>query len=245
MSKKIKKNTPSAPQVDIADMGRTSWFSAHKSGATEKRLITHTPAFLFGVMFLWLLFSYKKFLAFVTLVVGKIVDFLNSVQTILELLGVESIDVATIDCNKVAIITIAVVTIILLLCEWSSVSQEKERMRKAANTYYYFYKDMVEIVDQNKKKREAIRTLNGVVSCRIDTPKTGLFMAILVSILKFNTREIWKRREDYSDVIITTTGNPLETIVLNDVENPGKLLENIRKHYPTATNLSVGNSFNL
>ena len=119
-----------------------------------------------------------------------------------------------------------------------------------SNTYYYFYKDMLEIVDQNKGQRVAIRTLNGIVSYKVDAPVKSKrardkFMAALVSVLRRDSREYWKYKHEFADVIITTTGDLGESIVLRDVAEPDVLIANIKKHYHTATNLSVGNSFNI
>ena len=247
--KKAKPEVVATSKVNIADCERKSLFSAHKAGETAKSLKTWLPTDFGGLIaFLFAIFQ-KEYKAFEKSV-KFVMDAIEKIQDLLKNFSDTETAVTALDYTKVAIIVVITFLALVAVIQYLVKKLEEEKMEKAANIYYYFYKDMIEIVDQNTKKREAIRTLNGIVSYKVDAPvKTNKLgdklMAVIVSILRADSREYWKHKYGFADVVITTTGNPDESIVLHDVADPDELIANIRKHYQTSTSLSVGNSFNL
>lgn len=229
-SKPAKKGKKTAPvAAPVANFSRTSKFVAHRSGKSEKRLSTNLPLLLYIPLIIVLLVETTR-------------DMLMGLAAnIVIALGVE------IDPVIVLVALVAIVALLILL--WWAIlsSKEAERCRKAEETRYYFYDDIIEFC--SKDKRTSFRTISGIVSVKV-TPAVNKgfgpsFMTALVALLSFNSKPLWQRKYGFRDVTIVTLGSPAETIVLHDVEDPKTLVSNIKLHYPQCNVESFGNSFKI
>ena len=213
----------------VANFSRTSKFVAHRSGKSEKRLSTNLPLLLYIPLIVLLLLEATR-------------DMLMSLAAnIVTAIGVE------IDPVIIFVALVAIVALLILLW-WAILSgKEAERCRKAEETRYYFYDDIIEFCE--KDKRTSFRTIGGIVSVRvtpaIDKHFGPSFMTGLIALLSFNSKPLWQRKYGFRDVTIVTLGSPAETIVLHDVEDPKTLVSNIKLHYPQCNVESFGNGFNL
>jgi hypothetical protein len=246
--KKTKKPVAPASSTSkapvIANCSRTSNFVAHRCGESERRLTTHHPLLLFIPLVIVLVLSTTRnaLLKLSEWIAGA----LNSgIAAILDMCNLDM----DIKVGPVAVLVALVVIMILVIIGWwnSLRNKEAERCRKASETRYYFYDDIVEFC--TKEKRESFRTISGIVSVRvspsINTSFGPTFMTGLVALLSLNSKPLWQRKYGFRDVTIVTLGSPSETIVLHDVEDPATLVSNIKKHYPQCNVEYYGNSFEL
>lgn len=117
---------------------------------------------------------------------------------------------------------------------------QEEKFNKAKERCYYFYDDMIECVicEEIKRKRQLWSVLHGIVDVKMDMPLDdhkhpvkNFFANLLVVILGFSFRPLWKHKYKYRNIIVSPTGKPEDDIVLVDVENPEEVISNIKKHY--------------
>lgn len=229
-SKSDKKGKKTAPvAAPAANFSRTSKFVAHRSGKSEKRLSTNLPLLLYIPLVALLIIEATRDMI------------MNLSASIVSAIGAE------IDPMIIFVALVAIVALLILLWWAILANKEAERCRKAEETRYYFYDDIIEFCTNTK--RESFRAVNGIVSVKV-TPAVNKgfgpsFMTALVALLSFNSKPLWQRKYGFRDVTIVTLGSPAETIVLHDVEDPKTLVSNIKLHYPQCNVESFGNGFNL
>ena len=229
-SKPAKKGNKKAPvAAPVANFSRTSKFVAHRSGKSEKRLSTNLPLLLYIPLVALLIIEATRDMI------------MNLSASIVSAIGAE------IDPMIIFVALVAIVALLILL--WWAIlsSKEAERCRKAEETRYYFYDDIIEFCE--KDKRTSFRTISGIVSVKVTPAVDKNFgpslMTAIIALLSFNSKPLWQRKYGFRDVTIVTLGSPAETIVLHDVEDPKTLVNNIKLHYPQCNVESFGNGFNL
>ena len=250
-------------------------FKANVAGATSLRMydvIIASLSFVIALTFLnALLISHELYFAIFTPLVVAIIgvvayliarfivqnneEIIKEIALDLFVAAVVACTISFIFCDNLVLIdyeTRMHITIIAFVIFIIFSIAQKLKWNKAKERCYYFYPDMIKCSKKETGKRDALHILHGIVNVDIDMPLgnhehpvRNCFVTWLSAIFSFNSRPIWKDKCGYRTITISPTGHPDDDIVLVDVENPQEVIANIKKHYPSYTNETIGKTFHL